>query len=398
MYDIWKRNITYKLLAVLLAALLWFYVTNLQNLTDDRNLTVPILYYNLKEGLVVENKPKEIEIKIRGPHSIVNLLSSKDIKASVDLAKAKLGENDYFVEVILPSGVERVHSQPSSIKLLIDEIREKQLPIEVVTKGKVAASYSSFEPLLEPSTVLVKGARRMLQNIETAQVTVNLEQAKDTLALNLPVTLLTKDGKEASNQFTISPEYIQVFVPVTENKPNKTVSIKPIIKGEPEEGFRVSRVILDPETVKITGSYDVLSQINQVVTAPIDITGIVENSATQVALVPPEGANLLYAPVVKVLVQVETTPVTKIINDLPITVKPQEGHKYIIKPEKVHLTLKGSKEEIAALDTTAIKVYVDVDSLGAGTHNLAVKVNIADSLHVLKIEPSTVEVKIIKDK
>lgn len=395
MYEILRKNIPYKLLAILLATLLWFYATNLKNPTIDKTLIVPVPYYNLKEGLVLENKPGDVEVKVRGPYSIVNFLTSKDIRVSVDLAKAKVGEDDYFVEVDLPSGAELVLTKPASVRFSIDEIQEKQLPIKVVATGTVAAGYSSFEPVLEPSTVLVKGARRMLEKLETAQVTVDVNQQKDNVDLNPTVTLLTKDGENVSNKFTISPKNIQVFVPVTENKPNKTVSIKPIIKGEPDEGYRVARVILDPETVKITGSYDILSQINQVVTAPIDITGIVENSATQVALVPPEGANLLYDPVVKVLVQVEAAPVTKTINDIPVSViKLKEGNKSVIKPEKVNLTLKGSKEEMAALDLSAIKVYVDLDGLGHGIHNLGLKVNIPNTLEVLKIEPSTVEVKI----
>lgn len=395
MYEMLRKNIPYKLLAIVLAILLWFYVTNLKNPTIEKPLTVPVSYYNLREGLVLENLPEDVEVRVRGPHSIVNFLTSKDIKVSVDLAKAKLGEDDYFVEVVLPSGAELVLTKPASVRLSIDEIQEKQLPIKVVTTGTVASGYSSFEPVLEPSTVLVKGARRLLEKLETAQVTVDVNQQKDNVDLNPTVTLLTKNGENVSNKFTISPKNIQVFVPVTENKPNKTVSIKPILKGEPGEGFRVARVILDPETVKITGPYDILSQINQVVTAPIDITGIVENSATQVALVPPEGASLLYDPVVKVLVQVETAPVTKNISDLPVTViKLKEGNKAVIKPEKVNLTLKGSKEEMAALDLSAVKVYVDLDGLGHGTHNLGVKVNIPNSLEVLKIEPSTVEVKI----
>ncbi|MGI6587333.1 MAG: YbbR-like domain-containing protein [Peptococcia bacterium] len=389
----WERNFFYKALAVLLAVLLWLYV----NPATEKVFTVSVFPYNLAEGLVLENNPGDVEVRVKGASSTVNFLSSKEIKASVNLASAKLGEGTYSVEVNLPPGVEPVVIKPSSISLLIDEIKEKQLPIRVITQGTVAAGYSHFEPVLEPSTVVVRGPSRLLINLDTALITVSIEQAKDNLVLNPPVTLLTKSGNIASDKFEISPKNIQVFVPITENTDNKTVSIKPNINGEPKEGYRVSRVVLDPETVKITGSYEILSKIYQVETAPIDITGITESYSTQVALVPPEGANLLYQPVVKVLVQIEAIAITKNFVDIPLTVvNLAEEKQVVLKPDKVQLTVKGSREEIEALEKSAVRAFVDVAELELGTHNLEVKVDIPKNLQLLKVEPNKVEVKISK--
>jgi YbbR domain-containing protein len=393
MKKFWERNFFYKALAVLLAVLLWLYV----NPATEKVFTVSVFPYNLAEGLVLENNPEDVEVRVKGPSSTVNALSSKEIKASVNLASAKLGEGTYSVEVNLPPGVEPVLIKPSSISLLIDEIKEKQLPIRVITQGTVAAGYSHFEPVLEPSTVVVRGPGRLLIDLDTALITVNLDQAKDNLVLNPPVTLLTKNGNIVSDKFEISPKNIQVFVPITENTHNKTVSIKPNINGEPQEGYRVARVVLDPETVKITGSYEILSQIYQVGTAPIDITGITENYSTQVALVPPEEANLLYQPVVKVLVQIEAMTITKNFADIPITVvNLAEEKKVTLKPEKVQLTIKGPREVVATLEKSDIKAFVDVAELELGTHNLEIKVEMPKTLQILKVEPSMVEVKIIK--
>ncbi|MDD2212395.1 MAG: CdaR family protein [Clostridia bacterium] len=393
MKKFWERNFFYKALAVLLAVLLWLYV----NPATEKVFTVSVLPYNLTEGFVLAHNPEDVEVRVTGPSSTVKSLSSKEIKASVNLASAKLGEGTYSVEVNLPPGVEPVLIKPSSVKLLIDEIKEKQLPIRVITQGTVASGYSHFEPVLEPSTVVVRGPSRLLIDLDTALITVNLDQAKDNLVLNPPVTLLTKNGNIVSDKFEISPKNIQVFVPITENTHNKTVSIKPNINGEPKEGFHVSRVVLDPETVKITGSYETLSQIYQVSTAPIDITGITETYSTQVALVSPEGANLLYQPVVKVLVQIEAVAVTKNLVDIPVTViNLAEGKQVILKPDKVQLTLKGPSEEIGAVEKSAVKAFVDVEGLELGVHNLVVKAEVPKTLQLFNVEPSTVEVKIIE--
>ena len=354
-----------------------------------------VAYQNLKEGMIVVSEPQKVDVKVRGTSSVLDMLSSEEIKAYVNLDKAEIGEGSFIVEAAIPPEVVPVSIRPSYLNLQLDEIKEKQLPVRVITQGVVAAGYSHFEPVLEPSTVVVRGASQLLTDLDTALVTINLDQAKDNLVLNPPVTLLTKDGKIVTDKFEVSPKNIQVFIPVTENTHNKTVSITPNIQGQPQEGYRVSRVVLDPETVKITGSYDVLSLIYQVNTAPIDITGITENYSTQVAIVPPEGANLLYEPVVKVLVQIEAVAVTKVIEDVPVSVvNLVEGKQAVLTPDKVSLTIKGPREQIAAISKIAVKAYVDVAELESGTHKLEVKADIPDGLQLIKIEPSMVEVSI----
>ncbi|MGI6606868.1 MAG: YbbR-like domain-containing protein [Peptococcia bacterium] len=399
MYEILKKDIAYKGLAVLLAILLWLYVINMQNPPTEKTIMVPVTHQNLQDGLVLRSNPGKVEVKVRGPVSIVKLLTEKEIKATIDLNNAQIGENDYLIEVDLPAGVELVLVRPSSMSLAVDALETKQLPVQVITKGTVAKGYSSFEPVLQPSTVVVRGARQMLNKLETALVTINLNQATEDLSLNTPVTLLTKDGSTVTDEYEISPREVQVFVPITKPNNTITVAIKPQIVGRPKEGFEVSGVTIDPETVKISGPYEILSLINHVATAPLDITGIDSEYATQVALVPPDGASLVYQPVVKILVQVQATDVEKEITDIPVAVtNSQEGLKYIIKPEKVALIVRGDREALEHLDKNMeVKAVVDVKELEPGTHDLAVKVELPANMQVLKVEPASVDVTITKE-
>jgi YbbR domain-containing protein len=399
MYELLKKDIAYKGLAILLAILLWIYVINMQNPPAEKSFMVPVTHQNLQDGLVLRNNPGKVEIKVRGPVSLVKPLTEKEIRATIDLANAQTGEKEYLVELDLPAGVELILVRPSSMTLVIDALETKQLPVQVITKGTVAKGYSSFEPVLQPSTVVVRGARQMLDKLETALVTINLNQATENLSINAPVTLLTKDGSTVTAEYEISPREVQVFVPITKPNNTITVAIKPQIVGRPKEGFVVSGVTIDPETVKISGPYEILSLINHVATAPLDITGIDSEYATQVALVPPDGASLVYQPVVKILVQVQAAAVEQEIADVPVAVtNSQEGQKYIIKPEKVALIVKGEREAVEHLDRNMeVKAVVDVKELEPGTHILPVKVELPANLQVIKVEPTAVEVTITKE-
>lgn len=395
MYELLKKDVIFKGTAVLIAVLLWFYVTNLQNPIIDKNITVPIVYNNLKDGLVLGERPKTVEIKVKGPHSLVNPLVSNDFKAVVDLTQAKMGEGTFPIHVSLPTGVDLVNIKFQSVNLYIDSIQDRQVTVQAKIVNTAAQGYSSFEPVLTPSIVVVRGAYLQLNSLDHAQVVIDLNKATENLTLNLPVELVDKEGTLITSSLEVNPQSIQVFVPVIQNIPTKTVPIKPVIIGKPREDWVVSRVVIEPETIKITGSYEKLMTVDQITTKEIDITNLQENLITQVALENPEGVELLYSPSVKVLIQVEETPVTQTFTDIPIkTENLPEGTNALLGKDKINLTLKGSRQKLINLQPADISALVDLKDLEAGTHKVEIKLVIPKELQVSQIEPGTVEVTI----
>ncbi|PKM90236.1 MAG: hypothetical protein CVU87_02825 [Firmicutes bacterium HGW-Firmicutes-12] len=394
MYEFLKKDWIYKIAALLLAILLWFYVANLQNPTIEKSINVSISYSGLKEGLMIGEKPENIDVKLKGTRSALAPLTEKDIKASVDLSEAKLGEHNFPIDIVIPTGVELIRNNLGyAVELQIDAILMRQLAIEVQTENSVAPGYSSYIPEISPSRVVVRGAQQLLDSLETAQITIDLNQAKDNLVLNSPVVLIDKDGNKVSTEYLeVSPITVQVSVPVIQNIPTKTVPIKAALVGNPKDKWQVYRVVLEPETVKITGSYERLESINHVMTQPIDTTGLQNDLVTQVGLISPEGISLLYEPAVKVVVQIEEAPITKTFEGVIIDpVNKPVGSTIQIKPEVINLTVQGARQEIDALEKN-LKALVDLTDKKSGTHQVEVKVELPSNFHVTKVEPSKVEV------
>lgn len=400
MKEIISKELLYKISSLLFAVLLWFFVTNVQNPIMETTFSISVNYYGLQEGLVTGDKPQNVDIKVKGQRNLITSLGAKDFKATVDLSQAKIGDGNYPVQVPMPDGVELVSRKPSSINLRIDTFTEKQLDIVVKIINTAAQGYSSFEPVLTPSKVVVRGARKTLESIEAAQITVDLNQAMDNLALSLPVSLLDKDGNAFPENFVeMSPKSVQVFVPVIQNVPVKTVSIKPVLEGKPREAWQVSRVVSEPETIKITGPLDTLMNIDQIMTQPIDINDLHENLTTQAALVVPPGINLLYEPTVKVVIQVKEAPIEKTFTDIPILQENlSSGLKATLGTDKVSVTLQGSKTDMLALVSAKVKALLDLTGLTPGTYHSEVKISIPQTIQVIKVEPSTVEVVISPQK
>jgi hypothetical protein len=60
----------------------------------------------------------------------------------------------------------------------------------------------------------------------------------------------------------------------------------------------------------------------------------------------------------------------------------------------VHVTVRGSKEAVAKLESDSAQAFVDLAGLGAGRYNLRVQVGPADQFGVVAIDPAIVSVTI----
>jgi len=393
--ELLKKDIVFKVAAVCLALLLWFYVTNLQNPVIEKTISVPVNYIGLKEGLVMSQRVPNVEVKVRGPNSSVSLLSAKDIKVTIDLTEVKIGESDIPVDqVTVPKGIEVISTKPQSIHIFVDAIKEKQLPVTVEYINSVAQGYSSYEPVITPSLVVVRGANQILAGLETAKVTVDLNNAASNLVLSLPVQILGKDKNPVPlENLEVSPDKLQVFVPIVKNTPTKTVIIKPVTTGKPKDGFVVARLVSEPETMKITGPADIIENIDQILTRPIDLSGLEQSTVVQTGLDIPEGVSLLYSATAKVLIQIEEAPITKTFEELPITVENQpSGYKAELSRDKVKVIVKGPREQINNLSESSVRALVDLRGLETGTYKQEIKMALPTDIQVVNVEPSTVEV------
>lgn len=393
MFEYLKKDWLYKTAALLLAILLWFYVTNLDNPVTDKTINVPVTYNNLADGLIIGTKPENVDVSIRGASSLLNPLTAKDIKATVNLAGAQVGEATFPIALALPSGVELLSIRPaSSVTLQIDAISMKQLTVDVRTEKSAAPGYTSYAPEVTPSLVVVRGSQQILDTLAAARTTVDLNQATSNLVLNLPVELYDNNGaKVPAETLEINPKTVQVTVPVIQNIPTKTVPIKASLVGEPKAGLHVYRVVLEPETVKIAGAYGLLDTIDHVMTQPIDVTGLEDDLVTQVGLISPEGVSLLYEPAIKVVVQIEEAPITQVFETVVSMLGRPEGTTVQIRPETVTVTVQGPRQQMTLLQDN-LKALVDLTGRSPGTYVLDVRVELPANLSVTQVEPAGVEV------
>jgi YbbR domain-containing protein len=395
MGELWKDNLIYKVIAVLLAVLLWLYVTADPDPLSERTINLTINYENLRDDLTLTSKTTSVNVKVRGGAKEINSLGLKDLKASADLSQVKMGEQTVPVSIENSLGVEIVDISPKGASINVDKIAEKQVPVKIALLGQTAHGYSSFNATVKPSQVVIRGPQTIIDNLEDARADVNLNNAQSNLTLNLPIKVQDKWGNwYGTDSLNIIPNTVEVFIPIVEDTPSKTVPVKPVFEGKPAQGYQIARILVEPETVKILGQFNKLDTIDRVQTIPIVLNDIKENVIQEVDISIPTGVTLLYGTRVKVIIQVEESPIQKSFETPLIIHNSKTNQKVVPAVEKVKVNLEGKREIIDKLTVQDIKAYVDVAGLEFGTFDLEVQADLPGNVQLINIEPQKVKVEI----
>src|SRR5512134_486475 len=113
------RNLGLKVLAVLVAAGLWFVVAG--DHVVERSMRVPLEFRNIPQGLeIVGDPPATVDVRLRGSSGTLSKLQPGEVVAMLDLRQARKGMRLFHLqvdEVDRPYGVSVAQIQPSTLSL-----------------------------------------------------------------------------------------------------------------------------------------------------------------------------------------------------------------------------------------------------------------------------------------
>ncbi|MEE9591178.1 MAG: CdaR family protein [Thermodesulfobacteriota bacterium] len=211
-------NIWMKLLALAFATALWFLVVGESG--TEIGFLIPLELKDIPNDMVVTNNPpREIEVRVTGPKTLLSNLSPGQFDAIIDLSKASPAVNKYNLmpeDIKAPRGISVIRLNPSFIKVAVEKLQTKKLHVKVKLTGKPAKGYKVKEININPDMVEVLGIKsqlRSLKSIETSPLNIEgLTSDKNTsLPIEKPKTRLSK----------ISPDAVDVTVIIEEIKGGK---------------------------------------------------------------------------------------------------------------------------------------------------------------------------------
>ena len=390
------KNWGLKIMAVLIAFLVWFLVANIEDYSISKTITgIPVAILN-EEAITSQDMVYEIvqgrtvDIKVEGRRSVVEKLTIDDFTASADLSELSITNSVQISVDAVSSAIRReinISVVDTMMKVAIEERGEQKLPITVVTKGETQEGYAVVSAAATPNMVTVTGAASKVKDIKTVRVEVDVEGLNTSISTRGELILLDADGDPIeSDKITRNLSTVSVKVVIQKTK---EVPIQIVPSGEVAEGFGIAGPIeYQPTTVLIAGEEEVLRSIREISIEDIDITGLNSDYETTLDInnYLPDGvviADSTQNIAVKINIEklVERTLSIK-LEDIDFTGADDRFQYEVVSEEKqFELTVTGLKRDLDALTVQDLQPSIDVsDYTGEGTYNA--RVDLQDLEHI----------------
>jgi YbbR domain-containing protein len=156
-------NLGLRILAVVLAIGLWIFVNSAERGSVEQ-LTVPISYSTLPNGMVIVNRPPtSVKVEVTGPRSLLSLLDPERLTLKIDLRSIAAGQSEFKVypsmfNVGRNTAVTSI--SPDALSLDIDRMVTRDVPVHLAVENRVASGYTISSVDITPPNVTVVGPSR----------------------------------------------------------------------------------------------------------------------------------------------------------------------------------------------------------------------------------------------
>ena len=360
---------------------------------------VPVDVVGLDPGLVISSEfPRDVEVTLRAPASAWERINANpnSVRAVLDLSNLSNGPHTLDLQVQVTERPVRIVSvSPSSVTIYLDSLVTRTLPLDLSLAGQPAVGYQAGDATMEPTEVIVAGARSLVERVMRARVVVSLDGIRESIDQSVPIEVIDEDGQPMQG-LTISPPAAHVTVPVSQQGGYRDLAVKVVVRGQVASGYRLANILVFPPVITVYSSDPaVVSALpGAVETQPLDLQDASNNITTRLELNLPAGVSVVGERTV--LIQAGISPIESSLTlsneQVEITGLPA-GLTAQLSPTTVDVIVFGPLPLLDTLTRQDVRVTVDLTGLQPGTHQLTPKVQILISnVSVESILPGTVEV------
>jgi YbbR domain-containing protein len=287
-----QHNLAAKIVAVLVAVILWGYVMNDQNPSIEGSFNAQVKLINVPDGYKVTQSTETIKITVKGPRSLFAANGDKNFQAHVDMQEAKSGKGSYKVKVDMPQGFELVEVQPDTVDVELDPIVRRKVRADISVNGSPASGVTVAKVSQASAEVMIEGPSKAVSEVERVIGYVGLTNKNDVdFALQVPLTAINNDGREVQG-ITIQPATMYVAVQMARGLTKKIVSIRPVTDNDLPQNLELVSMKPNPLQIEIAGAENIISNLTTVATEKISLADVVGNTDKTVKLALPPGVTV----------------------------------------------------------------------------------------------------------
>lgn len=393
-----KNSTTNKILALILAVLLWAYVIAVEKpLMSVTFEDVPIQIENeatltAANLAIAETSELTTSVVVEGQRSDLKSFTADDISASINVMGYSQGKYLLQVNAKTSDKVSVKEIRTPKVQVIIEPLLSVSKPVEVsVMNLAEGTEEGSIE--ITPQEVEVSGAKSRVNSVRAVQVTLDASQLSEkSKTVQLSGTPVDAEGLPVE-YVTLSGSDIDVSAKLYRTK---EVDLKVQVRGEPGNGLTLSGSTI-PSQITIKGSKNDLKDIDSVSAETIDISNITDNTTIKINPILPEGVEVARASQNLTAVFSLRDIVRKefMYSDNEITIEGlRSDYTLSINTPSIRVVLSGPAGVINPMRKSDLSPVIKAEDVDTSTTQLPIIINHSKSLNSLSVSPSVIDVSV----
>lgn len=387
-----RRNSFYLVISILVALGIWVYVDITQDITASKEVSnIPVEFQGedttlAERGLMLlPDSETTINLKLEGAKSILAQLDTAKLRVQADLsAVTETGIQTVPCRVIYPeykfSSRLTATTPTNSFNITIDvgELYSREVEIRCDIQGTVAEGYIAGEPQFTPEKLELRGPQEEVDAVSYAKVSLNIEDATETVDQALPYVLYNEAGEPISGgDIHAVQDEIRVVLPVD------VVKELPLeIDFQEFPGLSKNNVSyqIEPASIVVSGEASLLNDVDRLVLDSFDLSQLGGNEVYHYVIQLPEGCTNLSGVTRATL----TISFIDLIQDTRTATEFQaenvpEGKSVTILTDELTVRIQGTAADVAAVHDRDITVRADLQEVSAasGTYTVPAEILIS---------------------
>jgi YbbR domain-containing protein len=164
-----------------------------------------------------------------------------------------------------------------------------------------------------------------------------------------------------------------------------TLPIKPVLAGNPPEGYDLVNAKTRPEQVTVSGPLQEISDLKFIPTHPIDLRRLTELTVTATDL-DFKNLHLTLKDQTPILAELDIRPktLTRTLSGVPVLPEPGPA---LLTPSQVTVTVQGPWPRVKDLKPADVKAAVDTRNLSRGRLRLNVSISLPQEVSLVRVQP-----------
>ena len=373
----------------LVLAVIVFVIIDRQNTTLlEKNAEVlydiPLSATYNDEEYVVEGLPETVDITLIGTKANLYLakqLPTQDV--NVDLSDLKPGVHKVSLKYKQSITSVEYKLDPSEVTVVVSSKKSETRSVEsdIVNLNKLDSKLAINNTKLDTDEVIIKGTEDSLAKVSTIKALINVSNMVDPKAGTntlKDIPLIAYDENGAKVDVEMVPSKVTATIEI--ESPSKTVPLEIEPTGNVIFGKAIKNITSSVQKVTIYGSSKVLDNTNSI-KVKIDVNNLKSNKDYTVTIKKPAGIREISEKVVTAKVELDDEVTTE-LSGVKLGVV-NLGSNYTAQATSENATevtviLKGVESIIKNITPSDVEAYVDLEGLGAGDHEVEIKVKGTD--------------------